>query len=116
METEKYKTKLLAEKKLLEEELGSLGKVDKKGDWEATPEQENSIQEVQDEADMADRSEDYQERSSVLNTLEERLASVNLALEKVDRGEYGVCEKCHKKISSERLEANPAAPTCEDCM
>lgn len=116
MEIDKYKTKLLTEKKLLEEELGSLGKVDKKGDWEAIPEQENNNQEVQDEADMADRSENYQERSSVLNTLEERLASVNLALEKIDRDEYGVCEKCHKKISVERLEANPAASTCEDCM
>lgn len=116
METEKYKNKLLEEKKLLEEELGSLGKVDKKGDWEAVPEQENNTQEVQDEADMADRSGNYEERTSILNTLEERLANVNKALDKISNGEYGLCEKCHQKISRDRLGVNPAALTCEDCM
>jgi hypothetical protein len=39
MNIEENKKKLIEEKKLLEDELGSLGKFDKKtGDWQATPE------------------------------------------------------------------------------
>lgn len=116
MDTNIYKNKLLEEKKLLTEELGSLGRVDKKGDWEATPDLENNNQEVQDEADMAERSEDYEEKSSILRTLEERLGNVNLALGRLENGEYGVCQVCNKSIEPKRLEANPAAITCENCM
>jgi len=111
-----YKTKLEEEKKLLEDELSTLGKVDKTGDWLATPDDEMSTQEVQDEGDMADRAEDYEERSLKLNSLELRLSDINKALGKIDDGNYGVCEKCKKKIESDRLEVNPAATTCKECM
>jgi len=111
-----YKTKLEEEKKLLEEELSSLGRIDKKGDWEATPEDEMNTQEVQDEGDMAERAEDYQERSIKLNSLELRLTDIKKALEKIDGEDYGVCENCKKEIEKDRLEVNPAAKTCKECM
>lgn len=111
-----YKTKLEEEKKLLEEELATLGQVDKTGDWKATPENEIMEQEVPDEADMADRAEDFEERSSKLDLLELRLNDIKKALEKIERGDYGVCEKCKKKIEEDRLEVNPAALTCKECM
>ena len=111
-----YKTKLEEEKKLLKEELASLGKVDDTGDWEATPDSESSSQEVQDEADMAEKTEDYEERSVKLNSLEERLTDINKALGKIEDGTYGICEICNKKIEEDRLEANPAALTCKECM
>jgi hypothetical protein len=42
MNIEENKKKLIEEKKLLEDELGSLGKFDKKtGDWQATPKPQN---------------------------------------------------------------------------
>lgn len=111
-----YKTKLEDEKKLLESELSDLGKVDKTGDWEATPESDVSDKEVQDEGDMADRAEDYEERSMKLNSLELRLSDINKALEKMSENNYGFCEKCKKKIENDRLEVNPAARTCKECM
>jgi DnaK suppressor protein len=111
-----YKTKLEEEKKLLEDELSTLGQVDKKGDWEATPDDEMVAQEVQDEGDMADRSEDYEERSIKLNFLELRLTDINHALEKMDGNNYGICEVCKKKIEMDRLEVNPAARTCKEHM
>ena len=111
-----YKVKLEEEKKLLEDELGTLGRVDKTGDWEAVPEGEIYAQEVQDEGDMADRAEDYEERSIKLDKLETRLNNIKKALEKIEKGEYGICEKCGKKIEEDRLEANPAATTCKSCM
>lgn len=111
-----HKIKLEEEKKLLEEELSSLGKKDKTGDWEATPDSEMISQEVQDEGDMADRAEDYEERSIKLNMLELRLSDINKALEKIDKNNYGVCENCEKQIEKDRLEVNPAARTCKKCM
>lgn len=111
-----YKTKLEEEKKLLEEELGELGRVDKDGDWEAVPENEIHVQEVQDEADMADRSEDYEERSSKLTLLESRLSDIKKALVKIGSDEFGICEICKSEIEEDRLEVNPAAKTCKSCM
>jgi RNA polymerase-binding transcription factor DksA len=104
------------EKKLLEDELSDLGKVDKKGDWEATPDSEMASQEVQDEGDMAERAEDYEERSIKLNTLESRLSDINKAILKMEGEDYGICENCKKEIESDRLEVNPAAKSCKNCM
>lgn len=111
-----YKKKLEEEKKLLEDELNTLGQVDKTGDWKATPEDETNIQEVQDEADMAERAADYEERSIKLDSLELRLSDINKALEKIEGDNYGICENCKKEIEKDRLEVNPAARTCKECM
>lgn len=116
MDTNTYKIKLETEKKLLIEELSSIGKVDKTGDWEAVPEGEENKQEVQDEADMAERSEEYQERSSTLDPLEKRLADINKALSKIESEGYGICEVCGNTIEKDRLEVNPSARTCKNCM
>lgn len=114
---EKYKIKLLEEKKLLEVELASLGKKDVgTGDWEATPENEVNTQDVPDEGDLAERAEDYEERSSALSVLESRLEDINHALSTIEEGSYGICEVCKNKIEEERLVANPSARTCESCM
>lgn len=116
MDTNIYKNKLEEEKKVLLEELNSIGKVDEKGDWEAVPEGEMSTQEVQDEADMADKAEDYEKRSSILNSLEKRLGDINSALEKIEKNTYGTCEVCEGEIEEDRLEVNPSAKTCKACM
>lgn len=110
----KYKTKLEEEMKLLEVELKELGKEDEEtGDWEAVPENENKSQEVQDEGDMAERAEDYEERSSTLSVLENRLNDIKKALSKIEEGTYGTCEICGGKIEEERLNVNASAKTCE---
>ncbi len=112
MELEKFKEKLDKEKEVLERELKSMGVVNKEtNDWEATPPEEVSGPEA-DENDLADRFEDFEERSSTLNELEVRLAAVNKALEKIDNEKYGICEIGGEEIEIERLEANPAAMTC----
>lgn len=114
---EKYKAKLEEERKLLEEELKSLGKFDSEtGDWEATPDTDITNQEVADEGDMADKAENYEERSSKVSVLEKKYNDVNRALEKIQNETYGICEKCGKKIEEARLEANPSARLCEICM
>lgn len=114
---EKYKAKLEEEMKLLEVELAAIGKEDEEtGDWEATPESEEKSQDVPDEGDMADRAEDYEERSSTLSVLESRLNDIRKALSKIEDGTYGICEICGSKIEEERLNVNASAKTCEADM
>ena len=43
------------------------------------------------------------------------LDDIRLALERLDAGTYGVCERCGADISPARLEARPVVRTCIDC-
>lgn len=43
------------------------------------------------------------------------LTRVEGALERFDKGTYGICENCGGPIDPERLEALPYAPTCLRC-
>lgn len=43
------------------------------------------------------------------------LAEVDAALERIDDGTYGLCERCGVAIGVERLEAVPATRTCVGC-
>jgi RNA polymerase-binding transcription factor DksA len=45
----------------------------------------------------------------------QRLADIALALEKLDTGDYGRCERCGGPIAAARLEARPYARTCIAC-
>ncbi len=115
MKTDEYKNRLMEEKKLLEEELGSIGKLDKTtGDWEPTPEVQTAPE--ADENDLADRTEDYEERAGTTDALMARLDDIENALTKIDGESYGICEICGKPIEEDRLEANPSARTCKACM
>lgn len=40
---------------------------------------------------------------------------INKALEKIDKGTYGVCERCGEDISTKRLDARPVAELCINC-
>jgi RNA polymerase-binding transcription factor len=42
------------------------------------------------------------------------LAQVNRALQRLEDGSYGTCERCGKQIGSERLRARPWATLCID--
>ena len=103
-----YQIKLEEEKRLLEKELGALGKIDATGNWKAVPENEMNHQEVQDSGDLADRSEDFEERSSKLDLLELRLSDVKIALVNINKDNYGYCENCKKSMAEDGLEVNPA--------
>jgi DnaK suppressor protein len=48
--------------------------------------------------------------------LEDQLAEVNKALERIEEGTYGICTNCGKNILPERLEALPYAELCIDCQ
>ena len=45
---------------------------------------------------------------------EQVLAEIEAALQRIESGTYGVCRKCGREISAERLEAYPWASLCID--
>jgi RNA polymerase-binding transcription factor DksA len=58
------------------------------------------------------------ERTQVAALLERaraQLAELDDARARVERGTYGVCERCARPIPAERLEAQPAARRCVVC-
>lgn len=47
--------------------------------------------------------------------LNDTLYKIETSLEAIDRGEYGICEVCGKKIDKERLDLIPYVKLCLDC-
>ena len=111
--TEKYKMKLLEEKTLLENELKTVGKKNPSNpaDWEATIPEENI--DNADRNNVADEINDYENNNAISSQLEIKLSEINNALEKVEKGKYGLCEICGNVIEDNRLDANLGAKTCK---
>jgi RNA polymerase-binding transcription factor DksA len=86
-----WQSKLLAEKKELEAELGTIGRRDPAhpGEWETAPisDRDDSTRD-----DVADNLEEMDEREEIESSLEKRLKQVDAALARVEGGTYGVCE------------------------
>jgi DnaK suppressor protein len=53
---------------------------------------------------------------TVTEDLQAILAQVNAALERMNEGTYGVCNRCGKPIAEERLEAFPYVAYCISCQ
>lgn len=53
---------------------------------------------------------------ALVSQLEVKLTSVQAALRSIDKGKYGICERCSKEIPTERLEVRPDATLCVTCQ
>ncbi len=115
---QKQKEKLEENKKMLLKELSRFAEEDTKieGNWKSKfPEFDGSeigdsrLEVAQDEV------EEYLNRLPIEHSLEIKLQNINLSLKKINKNTYGKCEKCHKKISQERLRACPEARFCVKC-
>lgn len=112
LDKKKIKEKLETERDVLLGQMHDMGKLNTEtGEWEATPEEID--QPESDQNDMADRFEDFEERSSMIKVLEPRLNNILRALKGINRESFGLCEICKKEIEMARMEANPAARTCK---
>jgi len=110
-----FKDLLIKEQDSLMEAMKTIGQLSEiaPGHWETHTEVTEN-KELEPDA-LADKFEEESTNESVLDTLEERLKEVTEALERIEKGTYGVCTKCGKKIEEEKLLANPAATTCLAC-
>ena len=69
-------------------------------------------------SDMYDLADDERERQfSILlcDRDRETLGQIEEALERIEEGEYGLCEECGEKISPARLKVRPFARYCVPC-
>lgn len=53
---------------------------------------------------------------ALLSQLERKLEGVHVALRSMEKGKYGICERCGKEIPAERLEIRPDATLCVTCQ
>ena len=110
---EELKKKLEKNKEKLERELKGFAEKDKKlkGDWDTKyPKFDGGKMEEE-----ADEVEEYSNLLPIENTLELELGKVNRALRKIEKGTYGICEKCKNPISEDRLKVYPRAVYCKKC-
>ena len=67
---------------------------------------------------LADLGTDNYEQEVTLSLLEnedQTLEAIRAAVERIEKGSFGQCERCHKEISGERLRAIPFTPFCVEC-
>ncbi len=50
------------------------------------------------------------------DTQMDSIRKIDLALKRLDEGNYGICEECGDEISMERLKVIPFALLCRDCQ
>ena len=112
MDKKKIKEQLEEERDALLVQMKDMGKLNPDtGEWEAIPEEQEFPE--ADQNDLADRFEEFEERSSMMRTLEPRLKNILKALKSLPNDSFGKCKVCKKDIEMARLEANPAARTCK---
>ncbi|MGW7520281.1 TraR/DksA family transcriptional regulator [Streptomyces sp. NPDC054796] len=77
----------------------------------------NALVAVDDEHDPEGSSTAFERAhvAAMLGQAREKLEALDLALERLERGDYGRCEGCGEPIPAERLEARPTARTCVRC-
>ncbi|MCC6944682.1 MAG: TraR/DksA C4-type zinc finger protein [Thermomicrobiales bacterium] len=58
-----------------------------------------------------------QERiGTIESNFREQIAQIDQAIERMDEGTYGACQRCGQPINEERLEALPYTAFCIDCQ
>jgi len=65
--------------------------------------------------EAADKSEEVGDQLAAAESLKDRLNEINIALEKIQNGTYGICEKCGKPIEQEILAIDPESRFCKAC-
>ena len=53
---------------------------------------------------------------ALVNQLGRKMEGVEAALRAIEKGKYGICERCSKEIPTERLEVRPDATLCVQCQ
>ncbi|HEY9157957.1 TraR/DksA family transcriptional regulator [Candidatus Binatus sp.] len=79
-------------------------------------EQDDAVELPADDLDVARSLEDIETDAGLIERYEFQLKAIDAALSRLERGRYGICEKCKEDIPIERLKAVPFAAYCIDCQ
>jgi RNA polymerase-binding transcription factor DksA len=100
---ESYKSKLQRERLLIIHEIKDLEKpVDFGSDIDHGDEK-------------TDEAEELSNRFGEENDLRKRLEEINASLEKIEKGNYGICESCGGNIEDGVLDIDPESRLCKEC-
>ena len=100
---EKERQKLVDEAKEIKENLEHLREAMK---------EEVDVDAEEGDPDLIEREKNV----ALASQLERKLEGVQAALRAIDKGRYGLCERCGKEIDPERLEVKPDATLCLQCQ
>ena len=100
---DKEKTKLEVERGQIAAELGHLREM---------MQAEVDVEPDEGDAEIFER----EKNAALISVLERRAQDIDLALRSIEKGNYGVCERCGKPIEVERLEVKPDATLCLTCQ
>ena len=89
-----------------------LGDVEKSNQNVRTSEAEQ----MADISDDAARTYNRQLEGEIGNQEWQRLKQVDLAIQKIEEGEYGICSQCEEPIPEARLQVVPFTEFCTQCL
>jgi RNA polymerase-binding protein DksA len=69
-----------------------------------------------DELDLASDQQDRELSLLLSNRDRKKILAIDVALENIKEGKYGVCQECGERIGAGRLKAMPLANYCVDCQ
>jgi RNA polymerase-binding protein DksA len=108
-DTERFRTMLVAERQRVVDAIENIHTENPGSLGEETDEptyQDNHL------GDVATATFDREMASTLEENSTNLLTSIDAALERIEVGTYGLCERCGKPIDEERLEALPWATLC----
>ena len=79
-------------------------------------EEDDAVELPADGLDIAHSLEEVETDAGLIERCEEKLKAIDDTLSRLERGRYGICEKCNGEIPIKRLIAMPFAAYCIDCQ
>lgn len=99
----KEKSRLLEEQKQITEELENLREL---------MQAEVDVEPDEGDAEIFER----EKNAALIAVLERKLKDIEAALRSIEKGQYGICDRCGNAIEPERLEIKPDATLCVKCQ
>lgn len=69
-----------------------------------------------DDVDVAESAYEQEMAYLFKSRGQDELKIINIALKKIEKGEYGICGECGDKIAKKRLAAMPYSIFCVECQ
>ncbi|RIK43549.1 MAG: TraR/DksA family transcriptional regulator [Chloroflexi bacterium] len=99
----KEQNRLIQERAQIEEELGNLREL---------MQAEVDVEPDEGDAEIFER----EKNAALIAVLERKLQDIDSALRSIEKGQYGICERCGRPIEAARLEVKPDATLCVSCQ
>lgn len=99
----KEQDRLLNERTKIKEELGNLREL---------MQAEVDVEPDEGDAEIFER----EKNAALIAVLERKVQDIDSALRSIEKGQYGICERCGNPIEAGRLEVKPDATLCVKCQ